>query len=74
MNDANVTAWATLATAGLGFALAFGAFLRRSIKNSIDNLARVLDERLATKEELSALNTRVTVVETLMKIKDAESG
>lgn len=74
MNSVNATAWATVATAGLGFSLAFGAFLRRSIKNSIDNLANVLDERLATKEEVAGLVTRVTVIETLMKIKDAESG
>ena len=74
MNSVNATAWATVASAGLGFMLAFGAYIRRSIKNSIDNLANVLDERLATKEAVAALETRVTVLEILNKVKDSESG
>lgn len=74
MNSVNATAWAAVATAGLGFSLAFGAFIRRSIKNSIDNLANVLDERLATKEMVNDIERRISILEVLNKVRDSTDG
>lgn len=42
---------------------AVAAYIRRSVKGSIDNLAQVLTERLETKTTVAALTTRVAVLE-----------
>ena len=62
-NHLDWSGYATVATAVLAIVLAFGAYIRRSIKSSVDNLASVLDERLATKENVNELNTRVAILE-----------
>lgn len=59
----DAVAIATVGGTALAMMLAFGAYIRRSIKNSIDNLASVLDERLETKENVAKLTVRVAVLE-----------
>lgn len=46
---------------------AIGAYIRRTVKGSVDHLADVLTERLETKANVAALTTRITVLEEKMR-------
>ena len=57
----------TIAAVFLSAFLAVGAYVRRSIKGSVDHLADVLEARLTPNEEFDKLRDRVTVVETVLR-------
>jgi len=54
---------AAIAGVLLVFVGMFSAYIRRSIKSSVDHLADVLDARLASNEDLDKLRERVVILE-----------